>query len=88
MLIGSFKKILFFVLIFYSLQLFAKDFDIEISGNVQSGYKLIDHYSFSPYFDQDNTQDFSSVARIIFEGFIQDHTLTNCMLYKHTIILI
>ena len=72
MLVGFFKNLLFALLIFYSLQLFAKDFDIEISGNVQSGYKLIDHYSFSPYFDQDNTQDFSSVARIIFEGFIQD----------------
>ena len=72
MLVGFFKNLLFALLIFYSLQLFAKDFDIEISGNVQSGYKLIDHYSFSPYFDQNNTQDFSSVARIIFEGFIQD----------------
>ena len=72
MLVGTFKKILFFVIIFYSLQLFAEDYDIEVSGNVQSGYKLIDHYSFSPYFDQNNTQDFSSVARIIFEGFIQD----------------
>ena len=58
MLIGSFKKILYFVLIFYSPQLFAKDFDIEVSGNVQSGYKLYDHYSFSPYFDQNITQDF------------------------------
>ena len=72
MLVGSFKKILFFVLIFYSLQLFAKDFDIEVSGNVQSGYKLYDHYSFSPYFDQNKTQDFSAIARIIFEGVIQD----------------
>jgi len=72
MLVGSYKKILFFVLIFYSLQLFAKDFDIEVSGNVQSGYKLYDHYSFSPYFDQNKTQDFSAIARIIFEGVIQD----------------
>ena len=72
MLVGFFKNLLFALLIFCSLQLFAKDLDIEVSGNVQSGYKLIDHYSFSPYFDQNNTQDFSSVARIIFEGFIQD----------------
>ena len=72
MLVGTFKKILFFLIIFYSLQLFAEDYDIEVSGSVQSGYKLIDHYGFSPYFDQNNTQDFSSVARIIFEGFIQD----------------
>jgi len=72
MLVVFFKNLLFALLIFCSLQLFAKDLDIEVSGNVQSGYKLIDHYSFSPYFDQNNTQDFSSVARIIFEGFIQD----------------
>ena len=67
-LISSFKKILFFVLIFYSLQLFARDSVIDISGSVQSGYKLYDHYSFSPYFDKDSTQEFSSVARIIIEG--------------------
>ena len=72
MLVGFFKNLLCALLIFYSLQLFAKDFDIEVSGNVQSSYRLIDHYSFAPYFDQDNTQNFSSVARIIFEGFIQD----------------
>jgi len=34
MLVGFFKNLLFALLIFYSLQLFAKDFDIEISGNV------------------------------------------------------
>jgi hypothetical protein len=68
MLAGTFKKILFSALIFYSSQLFAEDFDIEISGNVQSGYKLYDHYSFSPYFDQDSTQEFFSVARINLEG--------------------
>ena len=72
MFVGFFKNLLFALLIFCSLQLFAKDLDIEVSGNVQSGYKLIDHYSFSPYFDQNNTQDFTSIARIIFEGFIQD----------------
>ena len=57
---------------FYSSQLFAESFDIEISGSVQSGYKLYDHYSFSPYFDQDSTQEFFSVARIIIEGDIYD----------------
>ena len=72
MLVCTFKKIPFFLLIFYSFQLFAEDFDIEISGSVQSGYKLYDHYSFSPYFDQDSTQEFFSVARIIMEGDIYD----------------
>ena len=72
MLISTFKKALFFALIFYSLQLFARDSVIDVSGSVQSGYKLYDHYSFSPYFDQNKTQDFSAIARIIFEGVIQD----------------
>ena len=72
MLDGTFKKILFSALVFYSSQLFAEDFDIEISGSMQSGYKLYDHYSFSPYFDQDSTQEFFSVARIIMEGDIYD----------------
>ena len=72
MLAGTFKKILFSALLFYSSQLFAEDFGIEISGSVQSGYKLYDHYSFSPYFDQDRTQEFFSVARIIMEGDIYD----------------
>lgn len=72
MLADTFKKILFSALVFYSSQLFAEDFDIEISGSVQSGYKLYDHYSFSPYFDQDSTQEFFSVARIILEGDIYD----------------
>ena len=72
MLVCNFKKIPFLLLIFYSLQLFAEDFDIEISGSVQSGYKLYDQYSFSPYFDQDSTQEFFSVARIIVEGDIYD----------------
>ncbi len=72
MLAGTFKKILFSALVFYSSQLFAEDFNIEISGSVQSGYKLYDHYSFSPYFDQDSTQEFFSVARIIVEGDIYD----------------
>ena len=72
MLVDTFKKILFSLLIFYSSQLFAEDFDIEVSGSVQSGYKLFDHYSFSPYFDQDRTQQFFSVARIIMEGNIYD----------------
>ena len=72
MLANTFKKILFSALLFYSSQLFAEDFDIEISGSVQSGYKLYDHYSFSPYFDQDRTQEFFSVVRIIIEGDIYD----------------
>ena len=72
MLAGAFKKILFFALLFYSSQLFSEDFNIEISGSVQSGYKLYDHYSFSPYFDKDSTQEFFSVARIIMEGDIYD----------------
>ena len=72
MLAGTFKKILFSALVFYSSQLFAEDFNIEISGSVQSGYKLYDHYSFSPYFDQDRTQEFFSVARIIVEGDVYD----------------
>jgi len=72
MLVSTFKKILFSIIIFYSLQLFAKDSVIEISGSVQSGYKLYDHYSFSPYFDKGITQEFSSVARIIIEGDIYD----------------
>ena len=46
MLAGTFKKILFSALVFYSSQLFAEDFNIEISGSVQSGYKLYDNYSF------------------------------------------
>jgi len=72
MLAETFKKILFSALVFYSSQLFAEDFDIEISGSVQSGYKLYNHYNFSPYFDKDSTQDFFSVARIIMEGDIYD----------------
>ncbi len=72
MLAGTFKNILFFALVLYSSQLFAEDFDIEISGSVQSGYKLYDHYRFSPYFDQDSTQEFFSLARIIVEGDIYD----------------
>ena len=68
MLVGTFKKILFIALVFYSAQLFAEEFDIEISGSVQSGYKFYDHYSFSPYFDQNGTQEFFSVVRIIIEG--------------------
>ena len=72
MLVCNFKKIPFFLLILYSLQLFAEDLDIEISGSVRSGYKLYDHYSFSPYFDQDKTQEFFSTARIIVEGDIYD----------------
>jgi len=72
MFTGTFKKILFSALVFYSSQLFAEDLDIEISGSVQSGYKLYDHYSFSPYFDQDTTQEFFLVARIIMEGDIYD----------------
>ena len=75
MLTSTFKKILFFALIFYSLQLFARDSAIDVSGSVQSGYKLYDHFSFSPYFDQNNTQEFSSVARIIIEGDSQDKYL-------------
>ncbi len=72
MLAGTFNKILFCTLVFYFSQLFADEFDIEISGSVQSGYKLYDHYSYSPYFDQDSTQGFFSVARIIVEGNIYD----------------
>lgn len=68
MLTSTFKKILFFGLIFYSLQLFARDSVIDVSGSVQSGYKFYDHFSFSSYFDQNNTQEFSSVVRIIIEG--------------------
>ncbi len=68
MLTSTFNKIFFFGLIFYSLQLFARDSVIDVSGSIQSGYKLYDHYSFSPYFNQNNTQEFFSVARIIIEG--------------------
>jgi len=65
---GILKKLPFFVIIFYSLQLLAQDSFIEVSGSVQSGYKFYDNYSFSPYFDNDRTKEFSLVARIIFEG--------------------
>ena len=65
---GILKKLPFFVIIFYSLQLLAQDSFIEVSGSVQSGYKFYDNYSFSPYFYNDRTKEFSLVARIIFEG--------------------
>ena len=66
---NTFTKLLFIVLLFLSLNIFAKDPLVDISGNFQSGYKVYDNYNFSPYFDnKDTNQDFSSIARIIIEA--------------------
>ena len=72
MLVSTVEKFLFVLIIFFSLKISAKDLDMEISGSVHSGYKIYDHYSFPPYFDQDKTQEIFSVARIIFEGDINN----------------
>ena len=61
-------KILLIVLIFFPFRSIAEDSPIDVSGSIQTGYKLYDNYSFAPYFDKDIAHDFSSVARIIFEG--------------------
>ena len=61
-------KILLIVLIFFPYRSIAEDSPIDVSGSIQAGYKLYDNYSFAPYFDKDIAHDFSSVARIIFEG--------------------
>ena len=61
-------KLLFIVLLLLSVNTFAEAPFIDVSGNFQSGYKIYDNYNFSPYFDnKDTNQDFSSLARIIFE---------------------
>mgnify|MGYP000333094992 CR=1 FL=1 len=48
---NTFTKLLFIVLLFLSLNIFAKGPLVDISGNFQSGYKVYDNYNFSPYFD-------------------------------------
>jgi len=60
-------RILLVVLIFFPFRSIADDSSIDVNGSIQTGYKLYDNYSFAPYFDNDTAQDFSSVARIIFE---------------------
>ena len=68
MFLINFVKIFFTVILFFSLNIFAESSAVEISGNFQSGYKVYDNFSFSPYFNnKDTNQDFSSVARIIIE---------------------
>ena len=68
MFLDKYIKILLIALIFLPFRSFAQDSSINISGSIQTGYKLYDNYSFAPYFDNDTPQDFLSVARIIFEG--------------------
>ena len=68
MFLYKYIKILLIVLIFFPFRSIAEDSHIDVSGSIQTGYKLYDNYSFAPYFDKDIAHDFSSVARIIFEG--------------------
>jgi len=68
MFLVKYIKILLIVLIFFPFRSIAEDSPIDVSGSIQTGYKLYDNYSFAPYFDKDIAHDFSSVARIIFEG--------------------
>jgi hypothetical protein len=68
MLLNKYIKILLIALLFLPFRSFAQDSPINISGSIQTGYKLYDNYSFAPYFDKDMSQDFSSVARIIIES--------------------
>ena len=68
MFLYKYIKILLIVLIFFPFRSIAEDSPIDVSGSIQTGYKLYDNYSFAPYFDKDIAHDFSSVARIIFEG--------------------
>jgi len=72
MFIDKCIKILLIVLIFSPFQSIADDSSIDVSGSVQAGYKLYDNYDFAPYLDKDTAQDFSSVARVIFEGDIHN----------------
>ena len=75
MIIDKYIRILLIVLIFSPFQSIADDSSIDVSGSVQAGYKLYDNYDFAPYFDKDTAQDFSSVARVIFEGDIHNKYL-------------
>ena len=68
MFLVKYIKILLIVLIFFPFRSIAEDSPIDVSGSIQTGYKLYDNYSFAPHFDKDIAHDFSSVARIIFEG--------------------
>ena len=68
MFLDKYIKILLIVLIFFPFRSIAEDSPIDVSGSIQTGYKLYDNYSFAPYFDKDIAHDFSSVVRIIFEG--------------------
>ena len=68
MFFDKYIKILLIVLVFFPFKSFAQDSSIDVSGSIQTGYNLYDNYSFTPYFDKNITQDFSSVARIIIEG--------------------
>ena len=68
MFLDKYIKILLIVLIFFPFRSIAEDSPIDVSGSIQTGYKLYDNYSFAPYFDKDIAHDFLSVARIIFEG--------------------
>ena len=68
MFLDKYIKILLIAIIFLPFRSFAQDSSVDISGSIQTGYKLYDNYSFAPYFDKDIAQDFSSVARIIIES--------------------
>ena len=68
MFLVKYIKILLIVLIFFPFRSIAEDTPIDVSGSIQTGYKLYDNYSFAPYFNKDIAQDFSSVARIIIES--------------------
>ena len=68
MFFDKYIKILLIVLVFFPFKSFSQDSSIDVSGSIQTGYNLYDNYSFTPYFDKNITQDFSSVARIIIEG--------------------
>ncbi len=56
------------VIIFIPLKLFAQDSLVNFSGNIQAGYNFYDNYSFTPYFDKDTNEEYSTIARIILES--------------------
>jgi len=68
MFLKKYIKTILILFIFFPFRLFAQDNLINISGSIHSGYNLYDNYSFAPYFDKNNNEEFSSVARIIIEG--------------------
>jgi len=68
MFLKKYIKTILILFIFFPFRLFAQDNLINISGSIHSGYNLYDNYSFAPYFDKNNNEEFSSVARIIIEA--------------------